>query len=203
MAACPSRAALLTLALGLALALPAQATGVVCGTVRDAITASPIAGAGIFVRQTTGQYAGYNGATDVTGHYCIGGIPAGTYDLEVRIDDHQVAYRRGVVVNDAVTGVDVDARFLKSTLSPAWPNPARRGVSFHLRIRDAGPIELVAVDVNGRVLKGWTGLAGAGEDRTLNWDFRDATGRMLPAGRYFVRLSAGDLSITRSFARIP
>ena len=203
MAACPTRAAFLAFAFGLALALPAHASGTVCGTVRDAITANPIVRAGIFVRQTTGQYTGYNGATDATGHYCIGGIPAGTYDLEVRLDDHQVAYRRGVVVNSAVTGVDVDARFLKSTLSPPWPNPARRGVSFHLRIRDAGPIELVAVDVNGRVMKGWTGLAGAGEDRTLSWDFLDATGRIVPAGRYFVRLSAGDLTLARSFARIP
>ncbi len=203
MAACVPRAAVLALALGLALALPAHASGVVCGMVRDAITANPIVGAGIFVRQTTGQYTGYQGATDATGHYCISGIPAGTYDLEVRLDDYQVAYRRGVVVNDAVTGVDVDARFLKSTLSPPWPNPARTGVSFRLRIRDAGPIELVAVDVNGRVMKGWTGLAAAGEDRTLSWDFRDATGHTLPAGRYFVRLTAGDLSIVRSFARIP
>ena len=203
MAACPSRAAVLTLALGLALAMPAHATGVICGTVRDAITTNPIVGAGIFVRQTTGQYTGYNGATDATGHYCISGIPAGTYDLEVRLDDYQVAYRRGIVVTNVTTGVDVDARFLKSTLSPPWPNPARKGISFRLRIRDAGPIELAVVDVNGRMIKGWTGLAGAGEDRTLNWDFRDATGHTMPAGRYFVRLSAGDLMIARSFARIP
>ena len=153
--------------------------------------------------QTTGEYTGFNGATDATGHYCIGGIPAGTYDLEVRLDDYQVAYRRGIIVNDVVTSVDVDTRFLKSTLAPPWPNPARKGVSFHLRIRDAGPIELAVVDVHGRVMKGWTRFAAAGEDRTLNWDLRDATGRTLPAGRYFVRLSAGDLMIVRSFARLP
>lgn len=202
MVACPSRAAVLALVFGLALAVPAHATGVICGTVRDGITANPIVGAGIFVRQTTGQYTGYNGATDATGHYCVGGIPAGTYDLEVRLDDYQVAYRRGIVVNDAVTGVDVDARYLQSTLSPPWPNPGRNSVSFRLRIRDAGPIRLTVVDANGRALKGWKGLAGAG-DRTLNWDFRDATGHELPAGRYFARLSAGDLTIVRSFVRLP
>jgi len=203
MAARGSRTVILSLAFVLALALPAHAAGVICGTVRDQITTNPIVGAGIFVRQTTGQYTGYNGATDATGHYCIGGIPAGTYDLEVRLDDYQVAYRRGVVVTDVVTSVDVDARFLKSTLSPPWPNPARKGISFRLRIRDAGPIELAVVDVRGRVMKGWKGLAATGEDRMLNWDLLDATGRTLPAGRYFVRLSAGDLSIVRSFARLP
>ena len=180
----------------------ALAAGVICGTVRDAVTLSPIVGAGIFVRQTTGQYTGLNGGTDATGHYCISGIPAGTYDLEVRLDDYQVVYRRGVVVSDEVTGVDVDARFLKSSLAQPWPNPARDGVSFRLQIRDAGPIELAVVDLHGRVLKGWTGLAGAGEDRPLRWDFRDAAGRTLPAGRYFVRLSAGDLAMVRSFARL-
>jgi len=203
MAASPSRVAILSLLIGLGVAMPAHATGVICGIVRDGITANPIVGAGVFIRQTTGQYTGFNGASDATGHYCISGIPAGTYDLEVRLDDYQVAYRRGIVVTNVTTGVDIDARFLKSTLSPPWPNPARNSVSFRLRIRDAGPVELAIVDVNGRVVKGWTGLAGAGEDRVLSWDFRDATGRRLLAGRYFARLSAGELSIARSFARIP
>jgi hypothetical protein len=72
-----------------------------------------------------------------------------------------------------------------------------------LRIRDAGPLELAVVDVRGRFMKGWKGLAGTDEDRMLNWDLRDATGRMLPAGRYFVRLSAGDVMIVRSFVRLP
>ncbi len=203
MAAARLRAVLLAVILCAVCVSAAQATGVICGTVRDAITAQPIVGAGIFVRQTTGPYTGLNGATDAAGHYCIGGIPAGTYDLEVRVDDYQVAYRRGVVVTDQTTGVDVDAHFLKSTLSPPWPNPARNGVSFRLRIRDAGTIGLAVVDLNGRLLKGWTGLAGAGEDRTIHWDFRDAAGRTLPAGRYFLRLSAGDLAMIRSFVRLP
>jgi hypothetical protein len=202
MAACRPRAVLLAVVLCVALCAPAYA-GVLCGTVRDAVTANPIVGAGLFLRRTTGQYTGYNGATDATGHYCISGIPAGTYDLEVRLDDYQVAYRRGVVVNDVTASVDVDARLMTSTLSPPWPNPGRSSVRFRMRIRDTGSIDLTVVDVNGRLMKGWTGLAGAGEERTVTWDFRDAAGRRVPAGRYFVRLSAGDRSISRAFARIP
>ena len=203
MAACRPRAVLLAIILCVALCAPAYSAGILCGTVRDAVTGNPIVGAGIFLRQTTGQYTGFNGATDATGHYCISGIPVGTYDIEVRLDDYQVAYRRNVVVNDATTSVDVDARFMTSTLSPPWPNPSRASVSFGLRIRDAGSIDLTIIDVNGRLMKGWTGLAGAGEERTVTWDFRDIAGRRVPAGRYFVRLSAGDRSISRAFARIP
>lgn len=203
MAAGRPRAILLALVLCVALCAPAYAAGILCGTVRDAATGNPIVGAGVFLRQTTGQYTGFNAATDATGHYCINGIPAGTYDLEVRLDDYQVAYRRGVVVNDAPTGVDLDARLMTSTLSPPWPNPSRTSVSFRMRIRDTGAIELTVVDVNGRLMKGWTGLAGPGEERVVTWDFRDATGRRVPAGRYFVKLSAGDRSISRAFARIP
>ena len=202
MAACRPRAVLFAIVLCVALCAPAYATGILCGTVRDAVTGNPIVGAGIFLRQTTGQYTGFNGATDATGHYCINGIPAGTYDLEVRLDDYQVAYRRGVVVSDVSTSVDIDARFMTSTLSPPWPNPARASISFHMRIRDTGSIDLTVVDVNGRFVKGWTGLAGAGEQRIVTWDFRDAAGRRVPAGRYFVKLSAGDRSISRAFARI-
>ena len=203
MAACRPRAVLLAIVSCVALCAPAYAAGILCGTVRNAVTGNPIVGAGIFLRQTTGQYTGFNGATDATGHYCINGIPAGTYDLEVRLDDFQVTYRRGVVVNGGPTSVDVDARFMTSTLSPPWPNPGRASVSFRMRIRDTGSIDLTVVDVNGRLIKGWTGLAGAGEERTVRWDFRDAAGRRVPAGRYFVRLSAGDRSISRAFARIP
>ncbi|NOT33131.1 MAG: T9SS type A sorting domain-containing protein [Candidatus Eisenbacteria bacterium] len=203
MAACRPRVVLLALVLCVALCAPAYAAGILCGTVRDAVTSNPIAGAGIFLRQTTGQYTGLNGATDATGHYCINGIPAGTYDLEVRLDDYQVAYRRGVVVNDVPVSVDVDARFMASTLSPAWPNPSRESVRFRMRIRDSGAIDLTILDVNGRLMTGWTGLAGVGEERVVTWDFRDTAGRRVPAGRYFVRLSAGDRSISRAFARIP
>ena len=202
MAAGRPPAALLALVLCVALCAPTYAAGILCGTVRDAVTGNPIVGAGIFLRQTTGEYTGFNGATDAAGHYCISGIQPGTYDLEVRVDDYQVAYRRGIVVNDATTSVDVDARFMTSTLSPPWPNPSRESVRFRMRIRDTGPIELRVVDVNGRWLKGWTGLAGAGEERYVTWDFRDAAGRRVPVGRYFVRLSAGDRSISRAFARI-
>ncbi len=202
MAASRPRAVLLSVLLSLALCAPAHAAGVLCGTVRDAVTANPIVAAGLFLRQTTGQYTGFNGATDAAGSFCISGIPAGTYDLEVRVDDYQVAYRRGIVVNDATTSVDVDAGFMTSSLSPPWPNPGRESVRFRMRIRDSGPIDLTVVDVNGRLLMGWTGLAGAGEQRIVTWDFFDGTGRRVPAGRYFVRLSAGDRSISRAFARI-
>ena len=202
MAACRPRAVLLSIVLSVALCAPAFAAGVLCGTVRDAVTGNPIVAAGVFLRQTTGEYTGLHGATDANGSFCISGIPASTYDLEVRVDDHQVAYRRGIVVNDATTSVDVDARFMTSTLSPPWPNPSRESVRFRMRIRDTGPIQLRVVDVNGRLLKGWTGLAGTGEERTVTWDFRDAAGRHVPVGRYFVRLSAGDRSISRAFARI-
>ena len=118
MAASLRRAVLLAALFCAACVSTSLAAGVLCGTVRNAVTGNPIVGAGIFLRQTTGQYTGFNGATDATGRYCINGIPAGTYDLEVRLDDYQVAYRRGVVVNDVSTSVDVDARFMTSTLSP-------------------------------------------------------------------------------------
>jgi hypothetical protein len=203
MAACRPRAVFIAVLLCVALCAPAHAAGTLCGTVRDAVTGNPIVAAGIFLRQTTGEYTGFNGATDATGSYCISGIPAGTYDLEVRLDDYQVAYRRGIVVNDATTSVDVDARFMTSTLAPPWPNPSRASVRFRMRIRDAGSVDLTVVDVNGRLVKGWKGLAGAGEEKLVTWDFRDAAGRRVPAGRYFVRLSAGDRSISRAFARIP
>ena len=68
MAPCRPRAGILAIVLCVALCAPAYAAGILCGTVRDAVTGNPIVGAGIFLRQTTGQYTGFNGATDATGH---------------------------------------------------------------------------------------------------------------------------------------
>lgn len=197
---------LLLLAAALALAFtaePAYGTGTICGTVRDAVTAAPVAGAGIFVFTPAGAYTGFHAATDAAGAFCISGIPAGTYDLQVRRDHYVTTYARGVEVTEDVTGVDVGVMSLAATLLPPAPNPAHGRIQFRFQLRDPAPVRLEVLDAQGRLLKGWSQTAAAAGEHALTWDFRDFAGRTLPAGRYFVRLRIASAKFTRAFARVP
>ncbi len=181
---------------------PVRAAGVICGTVRDGLTLAPVARAGVFVRLPSGAYTGFYGATALDGSFCIGDVPAGTYDLEIRVDDYRTAYRRNVVVVDDLTSVDVNVAAASASLLPPLPNPARQAVQFRFRLAHEGPVTIEVLDATGRRVQGWRSAAVTAGEHTMSWDFRDATGVSTPAGRYFVRLVGTDVSLTRPFSRI-
>ena len=183
-------------------ASPAFAFGQICGTVRDASTANPVAGAGVFVLTTAGAYAGFNATSDAAGTFCINGIPAGTYDLEIRREHYLTRFVRGVIVQD-LTGVDVGLAPFAGMLFPPSPNPARSSVQLRFRLPDAARVRLEVLDSQGRVLKGWSDPSAAAGDHVQVWDFHDHHGRNLPAGAYFLRLDVNGSTTTRVFSRVP
>jgi len=179
----PVLAAALLLLLGLPLA---AAAGTLCGTVKDRSTQAPVAHAGIFLRTTAGAYTGINGATDAAGSFCIASVPAGTYDLEVRVDDYQVAYVRGVVVNASPTSVDVPVA-LGLALRVA-PNPARVSTRIAWTLPAEGRARVTVTDLGGRVLREWGSSSLSSGEHDVTWDFTDRSGRRVGSGVYFVRL---------------
>ena len=172
--------------------------GTICGTIRDGMTAGLVARAGVFVRLQTGEYTGYHGATDESGNFCIDDIPAGTYDLEVKVDDYAVGYIRGVEVTDDVTSVEHDLTDLEFFFAPPWPNPAQGGTTFRFRTGRNIPVRLVIYDPAGRVVRGWSDFSGSTGNRSFAWDLRNRNGLQVPSGIYFARLSAGDVNLVRS-----
>jgi hypothetical protein len=192
----PSAASLL---FALTLCAPALA-GTLCGTVRDQSTAAPIARAGIFLRTPAGEYTGLNGATDVAGTFCIASVPAGTYDVEVRVDDYQIAYVRGVVVNATSTSVDLPvnaALDLRLT-----PNPARASSRIAWTMPVAGRARVTITDVTGRVLRTWESASLTAGEHSIHWNFTDRSGRSAGAGVYFIRLETSAGVRQRSLIRI-
>jgi hypothetical protein len=179
---------------------PAALAGTICGHVSDRQTTSAVANAGVFVRTTAGAYTGLYGATNASGDFCIASIQPGTYDLEVRVDDYQVAYLRGVVVTGDVIGVDVDARMPRLFLASPVPNPARRGGTLRLRWTSSDDMQtsLAVFDARGRLVRAWTRTLLPPGEHAFEWNLRDGEGRAVSAGSYYVRLDAeGDRQVRR------
>lgn len=188
---------------GLALLAGPAAAGTVCGTVRDAQTAAPIPRAGIFLRHLDWTYTGLHAASALDGTWCLDAVPAGTYHLDVRVDDHRIGVVQNVVVNGSASGVDIATQMPAAALDAPWPNPAAGQVNFRLRLGRTGPATVAVFDLAGRRLRTWVdGSAVAGE-RVLDWDFRDEQGREVPAGRYYLRLESAGEVVTRPFVRVP
>ena len=185
-----------------ALAPAASRAGSLCGTVRDTQTNAPVAEAGIFVRTSAGAYTGIHGASDLAGAFCIHDIPQGTYDLEVRVDDHQVAYVRGVVIG-VTTAVEITAGDAGLQLLRPAPNPARDRTRIAWTLPAPARVKLAIYDVRGGLVRGWSSAMLPAGAHAIEWDLRDAHRRTVAAGTYFVHLEAGGARRLRSIVRIP
>ena len=84
------------------------------------------------------------------------------------------------------------------------PNPFRAGEGTELRfvMPQRGTVTLRLYDVGGRLVRELRREEPAGL-RTQHWDGRDASGRSVAAGVYYVRLAAFDRERTRRLTAIP
>ena len=170
--------------------------GTLCGTVRDALTNGPVDGAGVFVFHPGGSYAGHVAVTDAAGAFCIGDIPAGVYDLQIRVDDYVEKVVSGVVVSDDVSGVDV-ALGTRIRLAPPYPNPARGRVLLSFELAAPTEVTLEVFDVAGRLIQGWqSGNLSAGTHE-VDWAFTSRDGQRTAPGIYLVRLTSPHAQLTR------
>ena len=84
----------------------------------------------------------------------------------------------------------------------ALPNPMRGSaeLGFRLPAGEAGAIEVFSV--TGRRIRRFEVL-GSGAGATVRWDGRDAAGREVSSGVYFVRLGSAPGSVVRRLVRLP
>jgi hypothetical protein len=81
-------------------------------------------------------------------------------------------------------------------LLPIRPNPADRDVLLGFELPSDSFVELVLIDVTGRVVVELVGAGFTTGRHNITWDRRDAAGSVVPSGVYFCRLTAGGLSDT-------
>ena len=191
-----------TFLLFLLMLLPAASAlgGDLCGHVRDAATGEPVAGAGVFVRDGAGGYLGRLAVTDSGGDFCITGLPGGFYTLEIRVDDYLAAYLNDVEVAEDVTSVPVDALLPPFMVGNPWPNPSSASVNFSLTILRRAPLSVRIYDARGRVVRSWGSSLPEPGPASYSWDGRDAKGRSVPSGLYFLRARGDGYVVTRRLA---
>lgn len=70
------------------------------------------------------------------------------------------------------------------------PNPARGGATLHYSLAAAGPALAQVRDRSGRLVRVLVSASQAPGSHAVRWDGRDSGGRAVPAGIYFVNLTA-------------
>ena len=74
----------------------------------------------------------------------------------------------------------------------AYPNPFNPATSLHFNLPRAGDAEVRIFTVDGRQVWGHRIANAAAGERTLRWDGRNAEGRLMASGLYFVHLRQGN-----------
>lgn len=77
------------------------------------------------------------------------------------------------------------------------PNPSPGSVELRYRLSGAQAVRASIYDASGREVRALRAPALPGE-QSLTWDGRDAAGRGVASGTYFVRLEAGGMTVSRS-----
>jgi carboxypeptidase T len=197
-------------------------TGNSSGWVRKAFSLAPWVGKSVFIRfrymtddGTTGSgvyvddvwpVPNFSTHTVVSNNitdtlYSVSGRTVGTYCYRVR--GHNAAWNwsdQGPLEDIVVTGSGVAQEptgKLVTSIFKVGPNPVLNGAQVSYALERAGAASLDVYDATGRQVQSLaSGMHKAGSYAAA-WDTKDMTGRPVPAGVYYVRLSADVTSTAR------
>ncbi len=169
--------------------------GTLCGQVTDEVSGGPVFQAGVLVHQD-GAYTGLHASTNVFGHFCID-LPAGTYRLEIRVDDYLIGWRDGVVVEDDLTEVQVPMAVPAVLLGAPWPNPTAGAAKIRVTVNRSADVELSVYDTRGRLLRRWSSPDVQPGALEHVWDGLDAEGRRATDGLYLIQARAEGRGVSR------
>ncbi len=78
----------------------------------------------------------------------------------------------------------------------AYPNPFNAETTLSFTVSTAGPLVLTLSDLQGRILRDWSGHYGTGS-HSLTWDGRGESGEPVASGVYVATARQGAAAITR------
>ena len=191
-----------------------DADGDTLGTVHDTIVVSP--GTVVrWVRTGLGFHTVTNGADGgdihaASEYNAIFDEATTTFDRTFTISGrhdffcyiHEPTMEGSIIVTSATAGVTPGVLRQAAFTRPPAPNPTHGDVSFAVASPRTQAITLTVHDLVGRrVATIQSGVLPAGE-HPFRWDGRDTDGRMLPSGRYFIRLAAGSVRESRAVSLV-
>lgn len=89
-----------------------------------------------------------------------------------------------------------------AALRRIFPNPTLGQTGIEYRLPERAHLTLTVHDVTGRRVATLVDATSPAGDAMVNWDGRDARGRLAPAGIYTVRLDVGDEVTARKFTLV-
>jgi len=95
------------------------------------------------------------------------------------------------------TTTAVEAFASRFELFPAAPNPAHDAIAVRYAVPRTSDVQVQVFDPAGRLVRTLRAGDVAPGSHVLSWDGRDARGRRLPSGVYFLRMRAGDFVADR------
>ena len=180
------------------------------GAVTAADTGVPLTATVEARRHDNGQLIGTTQTDPVTGHYSLT-LVSSVYDVKAIATGHMPLTQPVTLAGPAVLDFPLltDSTDVPPTDSPAvrlWlapaPNPLDRTVSSMRLTFDlvhAGPVSLAIYDAAGRKVRALLVATPrpAGRGQREDWNGRDADGRAVGAGTYWIRLEAGSKTASR------
>ena len=94
-----------------------------------------------------------------------------------------------------VIGVEAPAQPRELALGPATPNPARGSVVWQLALPSAARVRADVHDAAGRRVGRIADATLDAGYQPLRWDLRDAGGRQVESGRYYLRVRVGERTL--------
>ncbi|MGH7740719.1 MAG: T9SS type A sorting domain-containing protein [Candidatus Eiseniibacteriota bacterium] len=110
---------------------------------------------------------------------------------------HESFNMKGVVIVNGLAGAGPAASAGIGFVAPPWPNPARSGIHVRFALASAGHARIDVIDAQGRKVANVLDRDLPAGESTASWDGRGSNGHGVPAGVYFLRLSAPNLSDVR------